>query len=284
MLHYIACISIAYFLALYLNTRFPTYFTAIWSSGVATIAGLVAGSFIVLGALNLLGIPINHNALPKAVGQAFIWSIVGTIAGVYYGRKNAKSKSIASSPRISNLDQTLDSTEPQNFDQIYKKIAEEIESKKYDRGLLTRAIAEGGGDREKAKSIYIKLRAIELDSEIKRQSKQDKIRKKAKQKAAQSNLLNNIGKYVYGFIFLFSVIGIISTILLLAIEDTSYFALLPIVLWAPVAIFTYRKMMMNYVLSKKPSPNTHVRCPDCRELILKESKTCSYCGCRLIPQ
>lgn len=32
-----------------------------------------------------------------------------------------------------------------------------------------------------------------------------------------------------------------------------------------------------------PSPYTHVRCPDCRELVLKEAKKCKHCGCGLVP-
>lgn len=32
-----------------------------------------------------------------------------------------------------------------------------------------------------------------------------------------------------------------------------------------------------------PSPNTHVRCPDCRELVLKEARKCKHCGCGLVP-
>lgn len=32
------------------------------------------------------------------------------------------------------------------------------------------------------------------------------------------------------------------------------------------------------------SPATHLRCPDCRELILKDAKVCKHCGCRLVPQ
>lgn len=31
------------------------------------------------------------------------------------------------------------------------------------------------------------------------------------------------------------------------------------------------------------SPQTHVKCPDCAELILKEAKVCKHCGCKLIP-
>lgn len=33
-----------------------------------------------------------------------------------------------------------------------------------------------------------------------------------------------------------------------------------------------------------PTPDTHVRCPGCRSIIRRESRICSYCGCKLIPQ
>jgi len=34
--------------------------------------------------------------------------------------------------------------------------------------------------------------------------------------------------------------------------------------------------------SVRPSPSTHVKCPDCKELILKDARVCRYCGCRLV--
>jgi hypothetical protein len=33
-----------------------------------------------------------------------------------------------------------------------------------------------------------------------------------------------------------------------------------------------------------PTPETHVKCPDCRELVRKDARKCRYCGCGLIPQ
>ncbi|MEN9420197.1 MAG: hypothetical protein RI988_3818 [Pseudomonadota bacterium] len=33
-----------------------------------------------------------------------------------------------------------------------------------------------------------------------------------------------------------------------------------------------------------PTPETHVRCPDCRELVLRDAKRCKHCGITLIPQ
>ena len=33
-----------------------------------------------------------------------------------------------------------------------------------------------------------------------------------------------------------------------------------------------------------PSPDTHIKCPDCKELVIKEANVCKHCGCRLIPQ
>lgn len=32
------------------------------------------------------------------------------------------------------------------------------------------------------------------------------------------------------------------------------------------------------------SPRTHVRCPDCRELVRIDASKCRYCGCNLVPQ
>lgn len=33
-----------------------------------------------------------------------------------------------------------------------------------------------------------------------------------------------------------------------------------------------------------PRPDTHVRCPDCRELVLADARKCRHCGCVLVPQ
>jgi len=33
-----------------------------------------------------------------------------------------------------------------------------------------------------------------------------------------------------------------------------------------------------------PSPETHVRCPECRELVRRDARKCKHCGCVLVPQ
>ena len=33
-----------------------------------------------------------------------------------------------------------------------------------------------------------------------------------------------------------------------------------------------------------PRPDTHVRCPQCRELVRKDASLCKHCRCSLIPQ
>lgn len=38
------------------------------------------------------------------------------------------------------------------------------------------------------------------------------------------------------------------------------------------------------VEAKGPTPDTHVKCPDCAELILRDAKVCKHCGCKLRPQ
>lgn len=34
----------------------------------------------------------------------------------------------------------------------------------------------------------------------------------------------------------------------------------------------------------QPTNETHVRCPDCRELIFNDAVVCRHCGCKLVPQ
>ena len=33
-----------------------------------------------------------------------------------------------------------------------------------------------------------------------------------------------------------------------------------------------------------PSPETHVKCPDCAEFVLREARVCKHCTCKLAPQ
>lgn len=34
----------------------------------------------------------------------------------------------------------------------------------------------------------------------------------------------------------------------------------------------------------RPTPKTHVECPDCAEYVRNEARVCKHCGCKLIPQ
>lgn len=38
------------------------------------------------------------------------------------------------------------------------------------------------------------------------------------------------------------------------------------------------------VIVRAATPDTHIKCPDCRELILKDARVCKHCGCKLIPE
>lgn len=43
-------------------------------------------------------------------------------------------------------------------------------------------------------------------------------------------------------------------------------------------------LVVDYFVKDKPNEETHVKCPDCRELVLKDARKCKHCGCNLIPQ
>lgn len=35
--------------------------------------------------------------------------------------------------------------------------------------------------------------------------------------------------------------------------------------------------------SPLPTPDTHVRCPECRELVIMDAKVCKHCSAKLVP-
>lgn len=43
-------------------------------------------------------------------------------------------------------------------------------------------------------------------------------------------------------------------------------------------------LLVENLKDVKPSPATHIKCPDCKELILKDALVCKHCGCRLMPE
>ena len=64
------------------------------------------------------------------------------------------------------------------------------------------------------------------------------------------------------------------------------------VLFAPLFLFLtipahviYGAIDGAHALARKnrPTPATHVRCPDCRELVLKDARVCKHCRCQLVP-
>jgi hypothetical protein len=56
----------------------------------------------------------------------------------------------------------------------------------------------------------------------------------------------------------------------------------PAALWLTVPLHVIYAALRPRA-APRPNPWTHVRCPDCRELIRKDAAVCSHCGCRLVP-
>lgn len=48
-------------------------------------------------------------------------------------------------------------------------------------------------------------------------------------------------------------------------------------------IFVISTLIALGIKRSLPTKDSHVSCPDCKELILKEAKVCKFCGCKLIP-
>lgn len=57
-----------------------------------------------------------------------------------------------------------------------------------------------------------------------------------------------------------------------------------------IALFSMSDQKFNLAYNDEhaavdgPTPDTHVKCPDCRELVIKDAAKCRHCGAKLIPQ
>lgn len=69
---------------------------------------------------------------------------------------------------INKFSKLFRGSSPENNDQVlYEIIGEELASGEIRQGLMTRALAESGGNEPKARSLYIKYRIVQLIAEIK---------------------------------------------------------------------------------------------------------------------
>lgn len=50
--------------------------------------------------------------------------------------------------------------------------------------------------------------------------------------------------------------------------------------WLVALIWSYT----GNTADPEPTASTHVKCPDCAELVKREARVCKHCGCKLIPQ
>lgn len=50
-----------------------------------------------------------------------------------------------------------------------------------------------------------------------------------------------------------------------------------------LAVSSNRSRQAQQLAGDIPTPSTHVKCPDCAELVRKEARVCRYCGCKLVP-
>lgn len=56
------------------------------------------------------------------------------------------------------------------------------------------------------------------------------------------------------------------------------------ILFGPLALIAVGTMPSLARSKDEPSPRTHVKCPECREFVLKEASVCKHCRCKLVPQ
>ena len=88
-----------------------------------------------------------------------------------------------------------------------------------------------------------------------------------------------LGKWVWGIVYLLfcwtfipSLVSLVEAIVLLVQSEDSF-----------QAKYGASALIMTASGLVHATPKTHIKCPDCRELIIKDARKCKYCGCRLVP-
>jgi hypothetical protein len=54
--------------------------------------------------------------------------------------------------------------------------------------------------------------------------------------------------------------------------------------WIVAAAWSAGGNVITPADGETPTVDTHVRCPDCKELVRRDARKCKHCGCILIPQ
>lgn len=89
-----------------------------------------------------------------------------------------------------------------------------------------------------------------------------------------------LGKWAWGVVYLLFCLTFIPAIVAFA-EGIRY-----LMMSEKAFEMAYQTASPGFVLTAEgiATPETHVRCPDCRELVRRDANKCKHCGVRLIPQ
>lgn len=89
MLYFIACASIAAYMAYWLRPRLLKLPLLAVPGGM--VSGLVIGSVLVFGVLSISGAAMVQSEIPRAFGQAFWWSLIAAGAGYVAAKASSAS-------------------------------------------------------------------------------------------------------------------------------------------------------------------------------------------------
>lgn len=89
MLYFIACASIAAYMAYWLRPRLLKLPLLAVPGGM--VSGLVVGSVLVFGVLSASGVAMVQGEIPRAFGQAFWWCLIAAVAGYVAGKASKAS-------------------------------------------------------------------------------------------------------------------------------------------------------------------------------------------------
>lgn len=87
-----------------------------------------------------------------------------------------------------------------------------------------------------------------------------------------------LGQWVWGLVYLVfcftfipMLVSLVEAVILFSMSEAKFQA-------------KYAPAESSISMEGKATPDTHVRCPDCRELVRRDARKCRFCGAALVPQ
>ena len=183
---------------------------------------------------------LDANSFAVWVLISVVLGVVGFSFGWLYGKFFKLRKHNRAPPGVAYSSSTGSNSDTE--DQFYQVAWKELQVRRVNEGLWARAYAQAEGNKDRAKALYLDARATQLRDRDrhKKAEAQAEQRKEAVSKAT-TYTLNTIGRILFLALALFSVIGILSAVIM--IVEVGPAGAIALIIWGPLAYWSIKRLI-----------------------------------------